>query len=68
MTAGSINLLKRYRAASAGVPAVIFWLAILSLLPAAALFGSMAFLMMALAVGLAVIVWVRPHLWRRPSP
>jgi hypothetical protein len=43
--------------------ALIFWMPFLSLLPVAALvgFGAMAFLMMALATGLAVIVWVRPH-------
>src|SRR5882762_110639 len=61
MTAVSINPSERYRAANAGIPALIFWIAILSLLPVAALFGGMSFLIMALAVGLAVIVWVGPQ-------
>ena len=43
------------------MPVVIFWMTILSLLPAVGLFGGIAFLIMALAVGLAVIVWVRPQ-------
>jgi hypothetical protein len=43
--------------------AFIFWMAFLPLLPVAALFGfgAMALLMMALAAGLAVIVWFRPR-------
>ena len=47
--------------AYAGTPAVIFWIAIISLLPVAALFGGMAFLLMALAAGVAVLVWIRPQ-------
>src|SRR6266478_9762412 len=63
MSADSISLPKRQPTVYAGMPAVIFWMVFLSLLPVAALFGfgCMAFLMMALAVGLSVIVWVRPQ-------
>ncbi|SRR6266404_1362989 len=63
MSADSISLPKRQPTVYAGMPAVIFWMVFLSLLPVAALFGfgCMAFLMMALAVALAVIVWLRPQ-------
>jgi len=61
MIAGSISQPKRQHMVYEGMPAFIFWMAILSLIPAAALFGGMAFLMMVLAAGLAVIVWVRPQ-------
>src|SRR5229473_2152013 len=63
MSAGSISLPKRQQTVYAGMPALIFWMVFLSLLPVAALFGfgAMAFLMMALAVALAGIVWVRPE-------
>jgi len=39
----------------------VFWADILALLPLALLFGGMGYLMIALALGLALIVWVRPQ-------
>lgn len=39
----------------------MFWIILLSLLPVAAVFGSMTYFEMALALGLAVIVWMRPQ-------
>jgi len=61
MSAGSITSSKPQQMVYAGTPAFIFWMVIVSLLPVAALFGGMAFLMMALATGVAVIVWIRPQ-------
>ncbi len=61
MSVASISPSRRSLTVYADMPAFIFWMAILALLPVAALFGGMAFLMMALAAGLAMIVWVRPE-------
>jgi hypothetical protein len=61
MSAGSITSPKPQQTVYAGTPAFIFWMVIVSLLPLAALFGGMAFLVMVLAAGVAVIVWVRPQ-------
>lgn len=44
-----------------GAPTVIFCIGFAALLPTAALFGGMEFLLLVLAVGLALIVWVRPQ-------
>lgn len=43
-----------------GTPNLIFWMITISLLPVMALFAGMKFLVVALAVGLAFIVWERP--------
>lgn len=43
------------------VTPLLFWMIIFSLLPAALLFGGMAFLMIVVALGLAMFVWVRPQ-------
>jgi O-antigen ligase len=63
MSAGPVSLPKQPQTVHPGMAAVVFWLPFLSLIPVAALvgFGAMAFLMMALAAGLAGIVWVRPE-------
>ena len=44
-----------------GVPSLIFWILLVSLLPFAALFGGMSWLLMVLAVAVAVIVYRRPQ-------
>lgn len=44
-----------------GTPNLIFWMVTLSLIPALALFGGMKFLILGLALGLALIVWIRPR-------
>jgi hypothetical protein len=49
------------REALAALPQVIFWLGVLALLPIAAGFGGMLFLLMCLAVILAVLVYRRPQ-------
>ncbi len=49
------------RPVSAVALSTVFWMALATLLPAAELLGGMAVVMMALAVGLSVAVWVRPQ-------
>ena len=61
MSVGSLTSPERQQTVYAGTPALIFWMVIVSLLPVAALFGGMAFLLMVLAAGVAIIVWVRPQ-------
>ncbi len=61
MSTAHFNLTDVRGAALHGTPNLIFWILTVSLLPIAALFGGMAALVMALAVGLAVIVWTRPQ-------
>lgn len=62
MSADSISLPRERAVIYRGTPSLIFWMLFFASLPLAALFGfrSLAFLMMVLAIGLAVIVWVRP--------
>ncbi len=43
------------------LPAIIFWLGLLSILPIAALFGGMVQLLMVLAIILSVVVYKRPQ-------
>jgi len=57
MSATTSNLAQQERA---GIPALIFWIAAVSLLPAAALLGGMAMVLIGLAVCLAVLVYQRP--------
>jgi hypothetical protein len=61
MSTSTISSLGRPQAIYDGMPALIFWMGILALLLAAELFGGMAYLLMLLAAGLAVVVWVSPH-------
>jgi O-antigen ligase len=60
MSATGSNLAQQQRAVIAGIPALIFWIAAVSLLPVAALLGGMAMVLIGLAVCLAVLVYQRP--------
>jgi hypothetical protein len=59
--ADSIILAEPRQPARAGSLALSFWIGLLSLVPIAALTGSMAFLMMVLACCLAARVWFHPQ-------
>lgn len=61
MSANSHSLVHEEQVAYGGIPALVFWITIFSLLPVATLFGGMAFLIIGLAVGLAVFVWASPQ-------
>lgn len=60
MDATSLSL-RSYAPATYGTPNVLFWLVMISILPAVALFGGMTVFVMALAAGLAAIVWKQPQ-------
>lgn len=55
------NAAGDYRPVLGGAPLLIFWILLVSLLPFAALFGGMSWLLMVLAVVVAVIVYRRPQ-------
>jgi len=61
MSVKSHSLVYEGPMAYRGIPGLMFWITVFSLLPLAALFGGMAILIMILAVAMAVFVWARPH-------
>jgi hypothetical protein len=61
VSATNFNLTQRQRHDLSGISGLIFWITTVSLLPVAALIGGMAFVLIALAVCLAVIVYKRPQ-------
>jgi hypothetical protein len=61
MNAINPSLIVTQREAFAALPSVIFWLGVCFLLPIAALFGGMPYLLVGLAVILAVVVYRRPQ-------
>lgn len=61
MSAVHPDLISTQRDVLPSLPYVIFWIGICSLLPIAALFGGMVFLLMGLAVVLAVMVYKWPQ-------
>jgi hypothetical protein len=52
---------EEQRAALAGIPALLFWLATIAVLPVAALAGGMAFVLILIALFLAAVVYARPE-------
>ncbi len=61
MSADSHSLVNEQRAVFGGLPALMFWIFFVSLLLVATAFGGMQYFVIALALGLAVIVWMRPQ-------
>lgn len=61
MSSRAINISGPRPETASGTLNFIFWLAIIALLPVCALFGGMKYLLLLLAIGLAVIVWNRPE-------
>jgi hypothetical protein len=61
MSADSHSLVKEERVVYRGLPALMFWTFISSLLLVATVFGGMTYFVMVLAIGLAIIVWMRPQ-------
>jgi hypothetical protein len=61
MSTARSDYISAHPDAASQLPALIFWLGVLSLLPIAAIFGGMIYLLMALAVILAIIVYKHPQ-------
>ncbi len=61
MSIGSITLPEAHHYAPEGLFALLSWIVFISLLLVALIFGGMGYLIIALAFGLAVMVWVRPQ-------
>ena len=61
MSTTSHILVAEHRAVYRGLPVLMFWVFIVSLLLVATAFGGMQYFVIALAFGLGVIVWMRPQ-------
>jgi len=61
MSSAGTNVELKHRVTLTGAPVVILWIVLFSTLPFAAILGGMSWLLIALAIGTAVIVYQRPQ-------
>jgi hypothetical protein len=61
MSIGGTNTALKDHTTLSGAPTAIFWIILISLLPFAALFGGMRWLLIALAIIISVLVFNRPQ-------